>query len=209
MCADPDQELVKQAQSGDYPAFDSLVRKYEGRVYRLARRIVHQRQDTEEVVQQTFLSVLQHLEGFRGESEFATWLLRIATNHALALLRRRASHPTVSLTEPSRDDEDGLPRPEYVVEWRRTPEQIATDREARQKLTDVLDELDPKYSIVFVLRDLEEFSIQETAEILQLTENNVKVRLSRARLMLRERLTRMFGEEPAPHEKRVRQDLHD
>ncbi|MBN2216269.1 MAG: sigma-70 family RNA polymerase sigma factor [Pirellulales bacterium] len=192
---DPDQAVLDRAQSGDYGAFESLVRKYEGRVYRLAMRIVHQRQDAEEVVQQTFLSVLQHLEGFRQESEFATWLVRIATNHALGLLRRRAAHPTVPLSEGDRDDE-GLPRPEFVAQWRRSPDEIASDRETRQLLTQVLDEVDLKYSIVFVLRDLEGYSTQETAEILQLTENNVKVRLMRARLMLRERLTRLFGEKP-------------
>lgn len=194
MQEDPDLELVERALSGDYAAFESLLRKYERRVYRLAMRIVRQTQDAEEVVQQTFLSVLEHLDGFRQESGFATWLMRIATNHALALLRRRVAHPTVSLTESSRD-EDGLPRPEFVAEWRQTAEQIVSDRELRQLLTKILDDLDVKYSLVFVLRDLEGFSTQETAEILHLSENNVKVRLSRARLMLRERLTRLFGEE--------------
>jgi len=191
---DPDHELVRRAQTGDYAAFESLVRKYERRVYRLAMRIVRQSQDAEEVVQQSFLRVLEHLDGFREEAGFATWLMRIATNHALALLRRRASHPTISLDDSSRDEED-LPRPQFVAEWRRPPQEIVADREARQWLTKALDELDAKYSIVFVLRDLEGYSTQETAEILHLSENNVKIRLLRARLMLRERLTRVFGEE--------------
>ncbi|MBN1591300.1 MAG: sigma-70 family RNA polymerase sigma factor [Pirellulales bacterium] len=194
MKEDPDREFVERAVSGDYAAFESLVKKYERRVYRLAVRIVHQKQDAEEVVQQTFLSVLEHLDGFRQEAGFATWLMRIATNHALVLLRRRAAHPTVSLTEPSRDDE-GLPRPQFVAEWRQTAEEVVSNREMRQLLGKILDDLDLKYSLVFVLRDLEEFSTQETAEILHISENNVKVRLSRARLMLRERLTRLFGEE--------------
>jgi len=194
---DPDHKAVGQAQSGDYAAFESLVRKYEGRVYRLAMRIVHQRQDAEEVVQQTFLSVLEHLHDFRHEAGFATWLMRIATNHALAVLRRRASHPTVPLGEETRD-ENGLPRPQFVAEWRASPEEIASDHETRQMLAKELAELDLKYSIVFVMRDLEGFSTQETAKILDLTENNVKVRLSRARLMLRERLTRLFGKEETP-----------
>ena len=191
---DPDLATVEQALSGDYAAFESLVRKYQQRVYRLAMRIVRQRQDAEEVVQQTFLSVLEHLDGFRQQAGFATWLMRIATNHALALLRRRASHPTVSLTDSS-EDEGGLPRPRFVAEWRDPPEQIVADRETRQVLTEILNELDWKYSLVFVLRDLEGFSTQEVAKTLGISENNVKVRLSRARLMLRERLTELFGEE--------------
>ncbi|NLE40132.1 MAG: sigma-70 family RNA polymerase sigma factor [Pirellulaceae bacterium] len=188
---DPDIQLVEAAQSGDYPAFESLVKKHEARVHRLAMRIVRQRQDAEEVVQQTFLSVLEHLGEFRRESVFTTWLLRIATNHGLALLRRRASRPTVSMDSPS--DDDSPSRPEFVAEWRQAPEEIAEDRETRQVLTQVLDELDLKYSLVFVLRDLEGFSIQETAETLHISEDNVKVRLLRARLMLRERLARRFG----------------
>ena len=116
----------------------TLVKKYQQRVYRLAMRIVRQRQDAEEVVQQTFLSVLEHLDGFRRQAGFATWLMRIATNQALALLRRRASRPTVSLNDPS-DDEGGLPRPQFVAEWRNPPEQIAADRETRQVLTEALD----------------------------------------------------------------------
>jgi RNA polymerase sigma-70 factor (ECF subfamily) len=194
---DPDLATVEQALSGDYAAFESLVRKYERRIYRLAMRIVRQRQDAEEVVQQTFLSVLEHLDGFRQQSGFATWLMRIATNQALALLRRRASHPTVSLSEAS-ESEEGLPRPRFVAQWRDPPEQIVADRETRQRLTEILDELDLKYSLVFVLRDLEGFSTHEVAETLGISESNVKVRLSRARLMLRERLTQLFGEENPP-----------
>jgi RNA polymerase sigma-70 factor, ECF subfamily len=195
MCDDPDRGDVHRARSGDYAAFESLVCKYQQRVYRVAMRIVHQTQDAEEVVQQTFLSVIEHLDGFREESGFATWLMRIATNHALALLRRRTSRRTVPLADAA-EDEQGLPRPEFIAEWREPPEQIAADREMRQLLTRILDDIDLKYSLVFVLRDLEGFSTEETAKILHISENNVKVRLLRARLMLRERLTRLFGEEP-------------
>ena len=202
MCDDPDLKLVETAQSGDYAAFESLVRRYESQVYRLAMRIVRQQQDAEEIVQQTFLSVLEHLSDFRREPVFRTWLLRIATNHGLAMLRRRASRPTVSMGDASDDDDaDGAPRPECIAEWRQPPEEIAADRETRRILTEVLDQLDIKYAIVFVLRDLEGFSIQETAETLSISEENVKVRLSRARLMLRERLTELFGVEQATQEK--------
>ena len=96
---DPDQQAVAAARSGDFAAFESLVARHERRVYRVAARIVGRRHDAEEIVQQTFLSVVEHLDEFRGESSFATWLMRIATNHALVLLRRRAARPTVPLDE--------------------------------------------------------------------------------------------------------------
>ena len=196
---DPDHEAVQLARSGDYAAFESLVEKYGRRVYSVALRIVGRRHDAEEVVQQTFLSVVEHLDGFREESGFHTWLMRIATNHALALLRRRAARPTVSLAENRfAEDLGGPPHPRFVAQWRESPEEIASHRETRQVLTESLDELDPKYSLVFVLRDLEGLSTQETAEALDISPNNVKVRLLRARLMLRERLTELFGEEAEP-----------
>ena len=193
---DPDQQAVAAARSGDFAAFESLVTKHERRVYRVAARIVGRRHDAEEVVQQTFLSVVEHLDEFRGESTFATWLMRIATNHALLLLRRRAARPTVPLGDKRFDDDtQGLPHPQFVAQWRESPEEIASHRETRQILTEALDELDLKYSLVFVLRDMEGFSTNETAAALSISPSNVKVRLLRARLMLRERLTRAFGDE--------------
>ncbi|MBN1910506.1 MAG: sigma-70 family RNA polymerase sigma factor [Pirellulales bacterium] len=195
---DPDREEVRHAQAGDFGAFEVLVKRYQRRVYALAMRIVGQRQDAEEVAQQTFLSVVEHLDGFRGEALFGTWLMRIATNHALAVLRRRASHPAVPLVGEDRNNDSGQPPvPEFVAQWTETPEEIASRHETRQILTETLDRLDPKYSIVFVLRDLEDFSTDETAEVLQISPASVKVRLMRARLMLRERLTRRFAVELA------------
>jgi RNA polymerase sigma-70 factor, ECF subfamily len=190
-----DHGLVQLARRGDFVAFETLVERYERRIYSLAMRILGRREDAEEVVQQTFLSVIQHLAGFREQSQFATWLTRIATNHALALLRRRSRHRTVPLEDGSGDHYEDLPRPEFVARWRETPEQIASRHETRQLLTQALEELDEKYRLVFVLRDVEGLSTTETAESLGITEANVKVRLLRARLMLRERLTRQFGDE--------------
>lgn len=193
---DDDRGLVDRARSGDFEAFEALVSKYERRVYALALRIVRHAQDAEEVVQQTFLSVVEHLEGFRGESGFYTWLMRIATNHALALLRKRAVRATVSLDAAAGDDDySSVPRPEYIAVWRETPDQIASQRETRQIVAAALDELAEKYRLVFLLRDVQGLSTRETAEALGITEENVKVRLLRARLMLRERLTRQFGDE--------------
>ena len=193
---DEDLRLVQRAQEGDYGAFDALVSSYSRQIHGLALRIVRQAQDAEEVVQQTFLSAIEHIREFRGEARFSTWLMRIATNHALALLRRRKRQQTVPLAEDGPEDAgDGLRRPEFIAQWRETPEQIASRHEARQILDQTLDRLDEKYRLVFLLRDVEGLSTAETAETLGISVSNAKVRLLRARLMLREHLTRQFGDE--------------
>ena len=200
---DEDRDLVRRARAGDFAAVEALVSKYERRLYGLALRMVRHRQDAEEVVQQTFLSVIEHLQGFREESSFYTWLMRIATNHGLALLRKRKSRGTVELRDDgSRDSDDQLPHPQFIAPWRETPEKIAMARETGRLLSDALDELDEKHRVVFILRDVEGLSTSETAQALGISEANVKVRLLRARLKLRERLTRAFGDEAArvePH----------
>ncbi|MDZ7616505.1 MAG: sigma-70 family RNA polymerase sigma factor [Patescibacteria group bacterium] len=191
---DDDLPLVIQAQKGDYSAFETLVAKYERRVFSLARRVLGRQHDAEEVVQQTFLSLIEHIGGFRRESRFSTWLLRVATNHALALLRREAVRRTIPLAEDRSTDGD-LPRPQYIAQWKETPEEIASRRETRQLLDEALAEIDEKHRLVFILRDIEGLSTEETARTLDISISNAKVRLLRARLMLRERLTQAFGDE--------------
>jgi len=205
--SDDDRSLVEQAKAGEFAAMESLLVKYERQVFGVARRIVQQHQDAEEVAQQTFLSVIEHLGEFREESQFRTWLLRIATNHAVALLRKRAVRAGPSLDDRGSDDSsDEIPHPEYIAAWRETPEEIAVRHETRQHIDEALATLNEKYRVVFVLRDIEELSTRETAEILGLSQEAVKVRLLRARLMLRERLTRLYGDESTlvpPHESKV------
>ncbi len=191
-----DSSLVARAKSGDFAAMESLLLKYERPVFATARRIVQQHQDAEEVAQQTFLSAIEHLGEFREEAQFRTWLLRIATNHALSLLRKRALRAGPSLDEQEADDSyEGIAHPRYIAVWRETPEEIAMRRETRAQVDAALAALKPAYRAVFVLRDIEELSTAETAEILGISVAAVKVRLLRARLMLRERLTRLFGNE--------------
>jgi len=193
---DDDLPLVRRAREGDFAAFEALVGRYERRIYGLARRIVGQVQDAEEVVQQTFLSVIEHLKEFREEALFSTWLLRIATNHALALLRKRSQQRTVPLADDRAEDPDeGVPHPEYIAQWRETPEELASRHETRRLLDEAVAQLDEKYRLVFLLRDVEGLSTNETTEALGISTANVKVRLLRARLMLRELLTRQFGDE--------------
>ena len=202
--SDEDKLLVEQSKAGDFAALETLLVKYERQVFGVARRIVGQHQDAEEVTQQTFLSVIEHLDKFREESLFRTWLLRIATNHALALLRKRAVRAGPSLDDGDSDDiYEGVQPPEYIAAWRETPEKLAVRRETRQYIDEALATLNEKYRVVFVLRDIEELSTRETADILGISQEAVKVRLLRARLMLRERLTRLFGDEStriAPHD---------
>ena len=193
-----DIELLRRASSGDFEAFSALVERFQRRVFAVARRIAGSEHDAEDVTQQTFLSVLDHLSDFREESSVATWILRIATNHALKVLRKRRGLPTVSLDAQAGDGEDtyaALPHPEFIAQWRDEPSRLAQQAEVRRLIEAALDELPEKYRVIFVLRDVEGLSVKETAEALGLTEANVKVRLMRARLDLRERLTRALGDE--------------
>jgi RNA polymerase sigma-70 factor (ECF subfamily) len=194
-----DLELLRRSRGGDFAAFEALVVRFQGRVFGLACRILDQRQDAEDVVQQTFLSVLEHLDSFREEAAVATWLLRIAANHALKVLRKRRGLPTVPLQSDAEADDSyaHVPHPEYIARWWDGPEELAQRAEVRHLIDQALAELDDKYRLVFVLRDVEGFSVRQTAETLGLTEANVKVRLLRARLLLRERLTRALGDETA------------
>jgi len=186
---DEDRELVRRARGGEYEAFEALVSRYERRVYSLALRMVGREADAEDVVQETFLSVVEHLREFREESAFAGWLLRIAANHALKLLRKRRGLSTVPL-----GDEEGLERPEVIARWKEEPERLAGRPEVKRLLAAALGELDEKHRAVFLLRDVEGLSTEAAAEALGITPGNVKVRLLRARLKLRERLTREFGD---------------
>ena len=190
-----DAELVRQAKAGDLAAFAELTRRHERQVYSLASRIVRQEQDAEDVTQEAFLSAMEHLAGFREEARFRTWLLRITTHAALKVLRKRRGLDTVSLeasTEP--DAEGAIPHPEFVADWRQSPEELVHRNETRRLLEEALDRLDGKHRLVFLLRDVEGLSVRETADALGLSEANVKVRLLRARLQLREQLTRFFGD---------------
>jgi RNA polymerase sigma-70 factor (ECF subfamily) len=191
-----DQDLVHRAKQGELDAFEGLTTRYERRIYSLARRILSSQHDAEDVTQTTFISALEHLQTFREEASFSTWIHRIATFAALKVLRKRNGLDTVSLEEaltPS-DDPETVPHPEFIADWTRTPEELTARAETRNAIEAALAQLDDKHRLVFLLRDVEGFSVRETAEALNLSEANVKVRLLRARLQLRERLTRRFGD---------------
>lgn len=196
---DRDHELLLRARGGDFAAFEAILDRHQYRIFGLARRITGNHQDAEDVTQQTFVSVLEHLEDYRADGAIAGWILRIAANHALKVLRKKRGLPTVPL-EAAADPEDTharLPHPHFIAPWRDSPEDLAERAEVRALIEQALGELDEKYRLVFVLRDMEEMSIRDTAAVLGLSEANVKVRLLRARLQLRERLTPILGDEAA------------
>jgi RNA polymerase sigma-70 factor, ECF subfamily len=202
-----DAELVRRAQAGELDAFEALAERYEERVYSLALRMLRHEQDAEDVTQQAFLSALEALKNFRGEASFSTWLLRIATHAALKVIRKRKGLETVSLEEATEPGEDygSIPHPEYIADWRQSPEQLVHRNEVRRLLDAALGKLDEKHRLVFLLRDVEGLSVKETAEALGLSEANIKVRLLRARLQLREELTRTLGD-PA---RQVERTVHE
>ncbi len=191
-----DSDLVRLARAGDFGAFEQLVERHERAVYSLARRMLQSEQDAEDITQQTFISALQHLRDFREEGAFGGWLMRIATHAALKVLRRRRIAPMTSLEAATEPEEgyEGISRPEYIADWSQSPEALAQRHETRRLIEEALANLDEKHRLVFVLRDVEGLSVRETAEALGLSEANVKVRLLRARLQLREQLTRAFGD---------------
>jgi len=185
-----DLALVHQAKAGDIGAFGELVSRYETRIYRLARNIVALPQDAEDVVQNAFLKAYSKLDSFQENSKFYTWLVRIAVNEALMKLRRRKRPKTVSLDEPIDTGQDELPR--EIAVWESTPESQYSQTELREILDKAIDDLPPIYRAVFLLRDVDGLSTEETAEALDLSIPAIKSRLLRARLKLRETLTGIF-----------------
>lgn len=181
--------LVLRAKNGDDGAFAELLNHYERKVFRLARNITQNDQDAEDVLQETFLKAYSHLPDFQGNSKFYTWIVRIAVNEALMKLRKRKSDRQVSLDEQLDTGEDTLVR--EIAVWDNPEKQYSQD-ELREILDKSVQSLPPIFRNVFILRDIEELSTEETAEALGISIPAVKSRLLRARLQLREKLTRFF-----------------
>ncbi|MGO9590605.1 MAG: sigma-70 family RNA polymerase sigma factor [Candidatus Acidiferrales bacterium] len=186
---DDESALVAAAKSGDISAFETLVGRYERKIFRLAQNITQNREDAEDAMQESFLKAYEHLGEFQGNSRFYTWLVRIAVNQALMKLRRRRPN-VVSLDQELDTGEDMMPR--EVEDWGPSPEERYGQTELSGILGKVIGELDPPFRIVFQLRDIEELSTEETAEALGLSVPAVKSRLLRARLKLREKLNQYF-----------------
>ena len=181
--------LVLAAKAGDVAAFEELVNRYERKIFRLAQNITGNREDAEDAMQDAFLKSYAHLKEFQGDSRFYTWLVRIAVNESLMRLRKRKPNQ-ISLDEPVGTDDDIMPR--EVEDWGPSPEQRYAQTELQQILNAAIENLDPAYRTVFVLRDVEELSTEEAAALLGISVPAVKSRLLRARLKMREQLQRYF-----------------
>lgn len=187
-----DFALIKVVLAGDRRAFETLVRKHERRVFRVALAVLGNVEDAEDAMQDAFIKAYSHLDRFRGESRFTTWLTSIAVNEALQ--KRQARKPSVSLDEFS--EVDGKPLPGRFEPWTSNPEKLYGKQEIRQLVEGAIKALPPIYRETLVLRDIEEISAEEAAQVLGVTVPALKSRLLRARLMLRESLAASFEVRP-------------
>ena len=187
-----DLELVHACKNGDVGAFEQLVKRYDRKLLRIAQSVTHNTEDSQDVVQEAFLKAFQHLSEFREDSQFSTWLIRITVNQSLMKLRKQRNQKEVSLDEDFNSDGGMLPLD--VPDQAPNPEQQCWASELRAILGRTVEELRPILRTVFVLRDVEGLSIEQTAQVLNLSKAAVKARLWRVRLHLRERLSRYFNE---------------
>jgi len=185
---DPDLPLVEASLGGDMAAFEELVRRYDCKLLRIAQQMTHNLEDAQEAVQESFLKAYQKLHQFRRNSKFSTWLIRIVLNESFMKLRKRRFSELPLEYEGS----DGDILPLDLADWSPNPEQLCSRKELHEILRGALESLPPSLRVVFVLRDIEELSIKETAVILDLHPAAVKARHFRARLQLREKLTKHF-----------------
>lgn len=184
---------IEALRAGDRAEFSRLVEAYSAYIYRLALKILNNKQDAEDVLQESFLKAYRHLKNFDGRSKVSTWLYRIATNEALMILRRRK--PGIFSIEDPWDGADEEQEPLQIIDWCCLPEKELMSNEVRKYLDEAIDQLSHSLRVVFLLRDVENLSTAETADILGLSETAVKTRLSRARMRLRQELTKYFGEQ--------------
>jgi RNA polymerase sigma-70 factor, ECF subfamily len=185
-----DGTLVRASKAGDVAAFEELVKRYDSKLLRIAQHVTHNLEDAQDAVQEAFLKAFQKLRQFQEKSKFSTWLIRITINQALMKLRKQRRQREVSIDEDFQTEEGTLPL--EVADWAPNPEQRYTASELKEILTKALQELQPGLRVVFVLRDIEGLSLGQTAETLDLTVSAVKARSWRARMQLRERLSKYF-----------------
>ncbi len=187
-----DEELVRRAQADEDRAFGELVSRYETKVFSLALKMVRNPEDAEDVLQDTFLRAYRGIKSFKGNSTFSTWIYRITANSALMRLRKRQL-PTVSI-----EDADERETPINIADWAPGPVEQLLSQELQRVMDEAIEALPAEFRQVFVLRDIEEMSNAETAEVLDLSVAAVKSRLHRARLRVRDRLATYFSENQKP-----------
>ncbi len=186
-----EKQLVERAKQGDRAALSQLVNKYSERIYNLALRILRNREDAEDVLQETFITVIEKLHSFDGRSGFFTWVYRIATN--ASLMRLRKNKMVFQQLSDNPDFQESI-ESRVFIDWSEDPSLNIYDQEVKKKLDEAINKLSDIYRSVFILRDIEGLSIKETSAILNITEENVKIRLRRARQFLRDYLSEYFEE---------------
>jgi RNA polymerase sigma-70 factor (ECF subfamily) len=179
-----EKELIVKAQAGDRKALAELVKKYEQTIYNFSFKICRDKQYAEQIMQETFYSMVKSLHQFDHNSKLSTWLYRIVANHCLMMARKRKNRPFVSFD----DEEDNLFEEKYAADWSSIPYKDAENEELKTILDNAIQNLSPDYRIVFLLRDVEGLSTEETAQITELTIPAVKSRLHRARAFLRKEI---------------------
>jgi RNA polymerase sigma-70 factor (ECF subfamily) len=193
---DPDRLLVGAAKGGDYDAFNALVRRHEARLWRIALRLTGRDEDAREALQEAFFAAIKSLDGFREDALFSTWITTILTREAIRVSKKRvARHARLDDSGDVDNTLDASLIPASPSPWSLSPEDVLSRKETSEAIGDALETLDPKYRQVFIMRDIEGLSIEETASATGLTPANIKVRLMRARLMLRNKLAPLFGEQ--------------
>jgi RNA polymerase sigma-70 factor (ECF subfamily) len=186
-----DMALVHACKDGDVAAFEQLVERYDVRLLRIAQHVTHNREDAQDAVQEAFLKVFRKLAQFQETSRFSTWLIRITINESLMKVRKQRGSREVSLDSDFQSEEEAAPF--EFADCTPNPEELCRGSEFRNILRSALQELPPDLGVIFALRDIEGFSTEQTAEVLPLTQVAVKSRLWRARLQLRERLSKYFA----------------
>ena len=188
---DYEQRLIQRIRDGEHEAFYQLIRPYERRVYAATFAILRNEADADDSAQEAFLKAFKNIRQFRAEAKFSTWLIQIAVNEAR--MRRRKARP--ELVEPieQENSEGENYTPRDFADWREIPSEVLERKEIREKLAAALASLGQIYREVFVLRDMEQLSIDETAKVLGISTAAVKTRLLRARLMLRDLLAPGLG----------------
>src|ERR1700751_535953 len=186
-----ERDLLRRVQAGETQLFYDLVKPYERRIYTTAFAILRNEAEAEDAAQEAVLKAFTHIGQFRAEARFSTWLTQITVNEAL--MQRRKAHSGIMEPIGERQEEDGTYTPRDFADWREIPSEVLERKEIRQKLASAVAGLAAKYREVFMLRDVQHLSIEETAEALGITQASVKTRLLRARLMLRDLLAPGLG----------------
>jgi len=189
-----DGTLVEKSQQGDYLSFQELVKRHEKKIYNLAYKIMGNKEDASDVLQETFLQAFKKLPGFKSKAKFSTWLYRIAVNICLMRKRRQKKIKTVSLDVPILTKQEDEIRRELRDDWSKSPLASLESEEVKRALSNAIDSLPEEYRTVFILRGVNGFSNEEVANTLKISLPAVKSRLHRARLFLRDKLSEYFKE---------------